>query len=85
MQIRTKLDYCPEQCPYFDFTYSGGDPVTENGELEMTTPLAISCTHIRVCAVRVQNMERLMNEQREGGAEDAGEQADDGNAEGETR
>ena len=57
MQLKTMLNYCPDACPFLDFTYFGGDQIEADGEVVMTSPLTISCRHLKVCAVRMGAMQ----------------------------
>lgn len=83
MQIKTKLNYCPDGCPYLDIRYKGGDSFYTYEEVAMTTPVIVTCEHLKICAIRLQVMQdtqKEMDEVVEGG-EDA-QEADDGDAQG---
>ncbi len=62
MQLKTMLNFCPDNCPFLDFTHFGGDQIEADGELVMTSPLTISCRHLKVCAVRMGEMQKAQAE-----------------------
>lgn len=86
MQIRTLLNYCPDACPYLEVCCRGGDQVYTDEVPQMTTPLTVTCAHLKVCAIRLQAMQDMQKEMDETvkGGEDA-QQGDDGDAQGQAR
>jgi len=86
MQIKTMLNYCPDGCPYLDIRCKGGDSVYADEEVAMTTPVIVTCEHLKICAIRLQAMQDMQKEMEEAmeGGEDA-QQPDDGDAQSQAR
>ena len=86
MQIKTMLNYCPDGCPYLDISCKGGDRIYTDEEVQMTSPIIVTCEHLKVCAVRLQAMQEMQKEMDEAveGGEDA-QQPDDRDDQGQAR